>query len=182
MDNAEVAVSPFTLCLPPHNRFCTHVHDPCTIQFCLVSQVYAICFTPHSNPGLDPRPAVFGVVQRLQEAIEDDPTHTDQQVRDHTHTHMHARTHTHTHTHTHMCTQTHVYVYVAHTCAHKHTAQTHTHSTHQVCTHQPIHNSKHYSSPVSRNYTNTNTGTHVHKTIPHSILLQCNDSYTQLRI
>ena len=96
------------------------MHDPCTILFCIVSQLYAICFTPRSNPGLDPRPAVFGVVQRLQEAIEDDPTHTDQQVRDHARTHMHARIHTHTHTHTH-CTHTHT-----HTHTHTNTQCQHT--------------------------------------------------------
>ncbi|CAI8037892.1 hypothetical protein GBAR_LOCUS21167 [Geodia barretti] len=34
----------------------------------------------HTHPGLDPRPAVFGVVQRLNDIPLDDPTHTDQQM------------------------------------------------------------------------------------------------------
>ena len=65
---------------PTHTHTHTHPHThphTHTKALCVLIDV-TLSF---SNPGLDPRPAVFGVVQRLRDDMQEDPSHTDQQVR-----------------------------------------------------------------------------------------------------
>ena len=63
-----------------------------TVCVCAATCMYIVCIfalssSPSSPPlpshaGVDPRPAVFGVVRRVPEGTED-LSHTDQQVRGH---------------------------------------------------------------------------------------------------
>ena len=64
----------------------------CRWTVCVCAAMYIVCIfalssSPSSLPlpshaGVDPRPAVFGVVRRVSEGTED-LSHTDQQVRGH---------------------------------------------------------------------------------------------------
>ena len=53
----------------------------CTVCVCAAMYMYIVYIMP-SHAGVDPRPAVFGVVRRVPEGTED-LSHTDQQVRGH---------------------------------------------------------------------------------------------------